>query len=97
MNSPVRRWVVAVALVASGGMLFVPPALTRGAPEKEEVASVDRLRSEAYRALRGGQFGRTNELLSRAASISHDPQVVKMADWTKSFESQRQEFAAERR
>src|SRR5687768_15679828 len=105
MTSPVRRWVVAVALVASGGAAVLGPLAyphaadqAQGASAAQgEVASVDRLRSEAYRALRGGQFDRTNELLARAASISHDPQVVKMADWTKSFESQRQEFAAERR
>src|SRR5688572_11342168 len=97
MISPVRRWVVALAIVASGAALLAPIALTRAAAEQKEVASVDRLRKEAYRALRGGQFGRTNELLSRAASLSHDPTVVKMADWTKSFETQRQEFASERR
>src|SRR5437764_848758 len=58
----------------------------------QEVASADQLKSEAFRALRGGQFARTNELLGRAAALSHDPQVEKMAVWTKAFESQREEF-----
>src|SRR3954470_4224482 len=62
----------------------------------QEVASADQLKSEAFRALRGGQFARTNELLVRAAALSHDPQVEKMAVWTKAFESQREEFAGER-
>src|SRR3954453_14986014 len=61
-----------------------------------EVASADQLKSEAFRALRGGQFARTNELLGRAAALTHDPQVEKMAVWTKAFESQREEFAGER-
>src|SRR5688572_20028030 len=62
-----------------------------------ETASVDELKSEAFKALRSGEFGRSNELLERAAARSQDPVLVRMAGWTHDFESQRQEFAAERR
>jgi carboxyl-terminal processing protease len=62
----------------------------------QEVASVAKLKNEAFDAARAGQFDRTNELLARAAAISHDPSLERMAAWTNRFESQRKEFAAER-
>ena len=62
----------------------------------EQVASVEQLKTEAFAALRGGHFDRTNQLLSQAATLSHDPSVEQMAGWTSKFESQRQEFATER-
>ena len=61
-----------------------------------EVASVQQLKDEAFQALRSGRFDQTTELLGRAASLSRDPTLSKMADWTKGFESQRQGFMAER-
>jgi carboxyl-terminal processing protease len=64
--------------------------------EPQELATVEQLKTEAYKALRSGQFDRGNELIGRAAEMSTDPQLARMAGWTKSFESQRQEFAAER-
>ena len=64
---------------------------------RQELASVTKLKTEAFDAARAGQFDRTNELLARAAAISHDPSLARMAEWTNRFESQRKEFAAERR
>src|SRR4051812_35162128 len=107
MTKSVRRWVLAVALIAAGAFSLArtgstPAADVPGKDQKvqsaanaqakgaqanavakadptaqagvqagpQEVASVEQLKSEAFRALRGGQFARTNELLGRAAVIS---------------------------
>jgi carboxyl-terminal processing protease len=81
----------AVLLTTSFVVLPVAPAAAQ-----EQVATVEELKTEAFKALRSGQFDRTNTLLGQAAQMSHDPQLERMAGWTKTFENQRQEFAAER-
>ncbi|MGH7215038.1 MAG: S41 family peptidase, partial [Tepidisphaeraceae bacterium] len=63
----------------------------------QQVAAVEDLKSEAFKALRSGQFGLTNELLNRAAAMSGDTVLAKMAAWASQFETQRQAFATERR
>src|SRR5688500_14791535 len=101
------RWALTAALSlgsAWGGLTAVadptqPQAtaktLHRGAPAPQ-VATVDQLKSEAFKALRGGKFDRVNELLTRAASMAtNDPVLKQMAAWTSEFEAQRQEFVAE--
>ena len=93
----------AAAAVALSGWVSRPVAQAAAARQDaarqarpQEVATVEQLKTEAYKALRAGKFDRTNELLARAASMSTDPQLERMLGWTKSFETQRQEFAAER-
>src|SRR5438270_492416 len=95
MRRSLRRSVAAVAVWGLGLSVLGLPSTVR-AVTAQEVAAVEQLKSEAFRALRGGQFDRTNELLSRAASISHDPQVEQWAQWTTNFESQLQTFTEER-
>jgi carboxyl-terminal processing protease len=75
-----------------------PQQVASAAPARQgaEVASVEQVKSQALQALRSGKFDQVNELVGRAATASRDPTITKMADWTKGFESQRQEFAAER-
>ena len=68
-----------------------------GAAAQVEVASIEQLKSQAYEAARTGHFDRSNELLAKAASISRDPSLERMVEWTNRFENQRKEFAAERR
>jgi carboxyl-terminal processing protease len=94
MNRFSRAGVVIVALAVAGAMLASRPAHLRGAAQ--EVAAVEQLKSDAFKALRGGHFDRTNELLSRAAALSHDPSVERMAGWANNFEKLREEFAGER-
>ncbi|HEY8667079.1 MAG TPA: S41 family peptidase [Tepidisphaeraceae bacterium] len=62
----------------------------------QQLASVEQLTSDAFKALRGGKFDQSNTLLSRAASISQDPGIKQMANWTNQFETQLQGFQAER-
>lgn len=65
-------------------------------PAPQQVASVEQLKSEAFKALRGGDFDKSHELLTQAARISDDPVLSQMADWTSRYEAQRVEFASAR-
>src|SRR3954470_8347253 len=102
MRKYVRRWMLAAALAAGGASALVsvglrPGALARAADsEPQQVATVEQLKAEAFRALRGGQFAKVNDLLGQAATKSHDPTLEKMVGWSKQFEDQRKEFADER-
>src|SRR4051794_23365965 len=88
MTKPVFRWMLAVALLAGG--ITLPGHSYAG----QEVATVEQLKTDAFRALRDGKFEQTNELLGKAASMSQDPTVAQMAKWIESFEKQREGFTA---
>ena len=90
-----RRLTLTVLLLLSLAFILNGPAARLA--QAQEIASVEQLKTEAFKALRGGQFDRTTELLSRAASLSTDPSLPKMVLWTKQFDTQRQGFLAERR
>ena len=72
------------------------PGQPTGQAAGQEVVAVEKLKTDAFHELRTGHFDKTNELLRKAASVSHDPQVERMAEWANGFETQREEFAAER-
>jgi carboxyl-terminal processing protease len=72
------------------------PNATAGPTTPVTVASVDDLKSQAFKAIRGGAFDRSSDLLAQAAEISKDPQIEKMAMWTKDFQSEEQVFVNER-
>ncbi len=61
-----------------------------------QVASVQELKSQAFAALRLGKFDLGNELLSRAASASNDPNLARMHDWTNQFDTQLKTFSDQR-
>jgi len=65
-------------------------------PLPEKLAEADQLKKEAFEALKAGKFEVTNTNLAKAAEISKDPVTMKMADWTRQFEQQRQVFSTER-
>lgn len=105
MKKHVRRWMLAAALTAGGAATFMAgpqwvgtaQAAPNEAAPTEQVASIEKLKAEAFRALRGGEFAKVGELLDKAAGISkNDPTITKMVGWTKEFETQRQGFASER-
>ncbi len=73
----------------------VAPASPAVGPQSD--VSVADLEAQAYKAIRAGEFDHSSDLLTQAANVSKDPQVMKMAQWTRDFESQRETFAAERR
>jgi len=104
MKKNVRRWMLIAALSAGGAAAFLPGLSRHGnvvaAPAvaaSEQLATVEQLKAEAFRALRGGEFAKVGELLDKARGISKDdPILEKMVGWTKEFETQRKEFASER-
>jgi carboxyl-terminal processing protease len=93
MSKLLLRWLMVLS-VAVGGTMLVP---TRAWSAQDEVASLEQLKTEAFTALKAGNFEQSDQLLGKAATISKDPSVQQMASWVRQFESQRQEFTAERR
>jgi carboxyl-terminal processing protease len=99
-----RRLVLSLALsVGAGGLCMSLAAPRLWAQEKAvaeaaqpQLAAAD-LRSKAYEAVKKGQFDQTYELLSRAASLTHDPKDQKLVEWAKGFNEQITKFTAERR
>src|SRR6267142_3759338 len=65
-------------------------------PLPEQLAKVDQLKKDAFEALKAGKFEITNNYLAQAAEISKDPVTMKMADWTRQFEQQRQSLKTDR-
>ena len=78
------------------GIASVARPSVSAAASAQEVATASQLKTEAYQALRIGQFDRTNELLERAASLSHDPIDERIAQWTHHFDANQREFDSER-
>src|SRR5688572_20468483 len=66
------------------------------APLPDQLAQANELKTKAFEALKAGKFDLTNDYLSKAAELSKDPVTMKMADWTRQFEQQRQVFKVER-
>jgi len=103
-----RVWVTvcASAAIAVGGLLVRPlhaqtepqqNATAAPAPKTDEqLATVEQLKTEAFKALKGGNFARSDELLRAAASMSGDRSLAQMSQWLASYETQRSEFTAER-
>jgi carboxyl-terminal processing protease len=105
MNPKFTRWSAVAALAIAGVLPIVAPAArgqdhvgdVAGSPTgPTQVASLDQLKTEAFRALRVGNFQAGDQLLAKAADQSHDPQLGQMHQWTSTFESQLKRFADER-
>src|SRR4051812_28808903 len=100
MTHRFARWALGLALAGTvAGAGFVAPRLVRaqdGGVSGQQLATVDQLKAEAFKALKAGQFDRTSELLSKASATANDPKLTQMAEWTKAFEDQRQTFVVER-
>src|SRR2546430_10464462 len=99
MTKCLKRWVVALAVAASGVGLgaAIGPWMPLAHAEPAQQVAVDDLKGEALKALLHGQFDRGRDLLVKAASINNDPELARWANWSSQFESQRQGFVAERR
>ena len=87
---------IALALVMARGSALRAQEAPAAAQAPQQVATVEQLKTEAFAALKSGQFAQSSELIDRAASMSHDPITSQMSAWVKQFESQRQQFATER-
>jgi len=98
MTKTFGHWVLGLALVTGGAGIAGPMLVRAEAPAaaKDQLATVDQLKAEAFKALKAGQFNVTSERLTQASAMANDPQLTKMAEWTKTFEDQRQTFVTER-
>jgi carboxyl-terminal processing protease len=54
------------------------------------------MKAEALKALKLGTFERTNELLTKAASVANDPTLSHWATWSSQFETQLKGFREQR-
>jgi len=73
-----------------------PPQQAAAPNTNQQLATVEQLKTEAFKALRGGNFARSDELLRAAASMSGDRSLNQMSQWLAAYETQRSEFTAER-
>src|SRR3954447_22598710 len=100
MTHRFARWALGLALAGTAaGAAFVAPKFVHaqdGGVAGQQLATVDQLKAEAFKALKAGQFDRTSELLTKASASANDPKLTQMAEWTKAFEDQRQTFVVER-
>ena len=93
MNQKFSRWmaVAALAIVGATPMVQLPRISSVRADEVApggEVAAVDQLKTQAFAALRMGNFDTGNDLLGQAARRSADPQLAQMHAWTSQFDEQ---------
>ena len=95
MNHKLTRW-TAVAAFAIAGAIPLVTLRADDAASKTEVAEVDQLKTQAFAALRVGNFDQGNDLLGQAAKLSPDPTLLKMHTWTSQFEDQLRGVADER-
>jgi carboxyl-terminal processing protease len=102
MTRAFRRAVLIAAISGLGYSAWMLPGRVHAepkqnaAPENQQVAEVQELESQAVREAQAGHFDATDQILGKAASISHDPMIEQMANWSANFKSQLQSFAAER-
>ena len=88
--------VAAVCGLALAALAAAPRQGTPAGPDGQQLASIQRLKSQAMHEALAGHFDNTDQLLGRAASLSHDPTVEQMASWSSDFKSQLENFAKER-
>jgi carboxyl-terminal processing protease len=93
MNKLIGRLACVSVLFAATTFVLADQPAANSAPVQ---VAVDQLKDEAFKALRTGDFDRTNTLLKTAAERSSDPELGMMSKWTSQFETQRQGFVAER-
>jgi carboxyl-terminal processing protease len=98
MNTSFARWTLVLAFLLSPLTVLAQPL--PAAEPRQEYATLEQLselKLQAFQAFKGGEFDRTSELISRAASLSQDPSLAQMSAWINQFQSQRQGFVEERR
>ena len=83
------------ALIA--GSVFLAPMTTRAESAAIGAVAVDRLKVDAFSALKRGEFERSSQLLRQAASGGSDPKLELMASWVTTFTSQYAKTLADRK
>ena len=94
MKRALRCAAVAVVVGALGLTAFVPQ--TWAAAPQEQIASIQQLESQALAQASIGRFDQSAQLLNKAASINHDPDVVSLLNQNKNFNAQLDQCDADR-
>src|SRR5580700_9165847 len=101
MSSWLKRWTLALAVmggVVGLGAVVSTRTVHAAAPAAEpQVANVDDLTSEAFKALRQSQFDRVNELLGKAATLANNGAASRWASGTNQCDTQWQGSHSARR
>ncbi len=82
--------------LGAASQLVIAQAAAPATPVASQSANVDQLKNEAFRALRGGNFDRSDELLKTAATMSGDQTLARMSDWLAQYQAQRAVIVTER-
>jgi carboxyl-terminal processing protease len=85
-------WSGAVLGLALTGMVWAETAAPTPAEQPQSLAAVEELKSQAFQAIRSGDFQRSSALLNQAASMTQDPTVQRMAGWTRAYDNQCKTF-----
>jgi carboxyl-terminal processing protease len=101
MSRALRHAALVAAISGLGLSAWMLPGRARAdqkvaAAPHQQVAELQELETQAVREAQIGHFDVTDQILGKAASLSHDPAVEQMANWSSSFKSQLQTFATER-
>jgi carboxyl-terminal processing protease len=94
MRRSLRHAAVAVIYGGLGFAAFLPQ--DAWAASQEQIASVQQLESQAYAEAKIGHFEQSDQILVRAATMSHDPGVEQLAKVSASFKAQLDSFDSER-
>lgn len=87
------RCAVVLAAALMGTFVSLAPAQQT---TPQQIASIEQLKNDAFKALRSGEFDRTGELLGQAASMSQDPSLLQLTEYVQRFQTQRNEFVTQR-
>jgi carboxyl-terminal processing protease len=89
---------MAVVVGGLGSWVLVPAPAAQGLEPlpQQQIATVQQLQSQARAEALAGHFDQTDQILGKAASLSHDPNVVRLASYSSTFKAQLEAFAAAR-
>src|SRR4051812_34394440 len=59
------------------------------ADQGTSLATVEQLKSEAFKAIQGGNLDKSNELIKTAESISGDKSFARVSEWLAQYRTQR--------
>ena len=96
MRRALRRaaLVVVVGILGSAGL--APTVSWAADPAPQQLATVQQVQSQARAEAMVGHFDQTDQILAKAATLSHDPNIARLAGYSSTFKAQLVSFAAER-
>jgi carboxyl-terminal processing protease len=94
MRRSLRHAALTMVIGGLGLGAFLRPSVY--AASQDQIASVQQLESQAYSEARIGHFEQSDQILVRAATLSHDPMLEQLARTSGTFKAQLDSFDAAR-